>query len=172
MWQGGCSPARHADRATPHQPYQRILTAEDIFMARPAEHGRWRTPEYIAWSNMIQRTTNPKNNSYKNYGGRGISVCLPWLDFKNFFADVGCRPTPKHQIDRIDNNGDYEPGNCRWVTNRQNTMNQRKSQHWYINGVRYESQKEASSSTGISVQRIRRMCKNNIDNCWHENKYL
>jgi hypothetical protein len=140
-------------------------------MARPSEHGRWRTPEYIAWSNIIQRTTNPKNKSYKNYGGRGIKICDQWLDFKRFFADVGARPTPKHQIDRIDNNGNYEPGNCRWVTNRQNSMNQRKSKLWYVHGVGYETQKEASAATGISVCSIRKMCHKGINNCWYENLY-
>lgn len=83
--------------------------------------------EYRAWASMIQRCTNPKNSKYKNYGGRFISVCDRWRDsFPSFLADVGERPGPKFSIDRIDNDGNYQPGNVRWATSSQQRRNQRR----------------------------------------------
>lgn len=78
------------------------------------------TPEYRSWHAMIQRCTNPKTIRWARYGGRGIKVCQRWLNsFENFLADMGLKPEPKHRysIDRYPNNdGNYEPGNCRWAT--------------------------------------------------------
>lgn len=91
-----------------------------------ATHRASKTPEYMIWKNMKGRCTNPRNGMYKHYGGRGIKVCDRWLtSFENFLADMGVRPTNKHQLDRTGNNGNYEPGNCRWVTAVQNINNRR-----------------------------------------------
>ena len=89
-----------------------------------SHNGRHR-PEYNTWATMLQRCMNPNNPSYKDYGGRGITVCDDWLKFENFFRDMGKRPTPKHSIDRKENGGNYEPGNCRWATNTEQAMNKR-----------------------------------------------
>lgn len=84
------------------------------------------TREYKTWVNMIGRCENPKVERYPSYGGRGIKVCSGWRhSFETFLRDMGRKPTPKHSIDRIDVNGNYEPGNCRWATNSEQQLNKR-----------------------------------------------
>jgi len=85
------------------------------------------TPEYRAWTNMLSRCRNPNHKMYPDYGGRGISVCKRWeLAYENFLTDVGRRPTEFHSIDRINNDGNYEPGNVRWATYQEQNRNQRR----------------------------------------------
>lgn len=82
------------------------------------------TPEYVSWQRMIQRCTNSGYGNYYRYGGRGISVCSSWRNsFENFLSDMGVKPFKGAQIDRIDPNGNYEPINCRWVSQKENSRN-------------------------------------------------
>jgi hypothetical protein len=99
-------------------------------------HGRSRTPEYGAWKNMKGRCTVPTHHAWANYGGRGIRVCDLWLtSFDAFFAELGERPSPDHELDRINNEGDYEPGNCRWATIKENLRNTRSNRFITLDGL-------------------------------------
>lgn len=87
-------------------------------------HGASRTPEYRVWTGVIKRCENPRMESYPRYGGRGIRVCPAWrVSFIAFLRDMGPRPSPKHSLDRINNDGNYEPGNCRWATPEEQMRN-------------------------------------------------
>jgi hypothetical protein len=90
-------------------------------------HGLSKTEEYSVWQGLFKRCENPKSQYFYCYGGRGIKVCERWRDFENFFKDMGLKPGKKYQIDRTDNDGDYEPGNCKWVTPKENVANRRCS---------------------------------------------
>lgn len=95
-------------------------------------HGRSKTPEYASWCMMINRCTNANGTDYRHYGGRGITICQRWRDsFEAFLADMGSRPSMKYSLDRINNEGNYEPGNCRWATMKEQaqTRRPRASEH-------------------------------------------
>ena len=108
---------------------------------RPSPEGRPRKSkrldfmsEYGSWSNMVRRCTNPKDDAFPAYGGRGIKVCRSWLaSFDAFLADMGPKPEAGLEIDRIDVNGDYEPSNCRWATSKEQNRNKRNNRYFTIN---------------------------------------
>lgn len=118
-------------------------------------HGMFYTREYSSWGRMIQRCTNEKDKKFPLYGGRGITVCERWRNsFEAFYADMGPRPSPDHSIDRIDVNGNYEPGNCRWATKKEQARN-RRSNVIISFGGRKIILKVFSDICGISISRAR-----------------
>lgn len=107
---------------------------------RKPTHGHWvdnkPTTEWLSWRAMKNRCYNKNHKDFQNWGARGIIVCDRWLSsFENFIEDMGMKPTPKHSIDRIDNDGNYEPGNCRWATAKEQRANQRTRRKTHANSA-------------------------------------
>lgn len=112
-------------------------------------HGKSKSPEYQAWNQMIQRCTNKKLRNYSDYGGRGIKVHETWMiSFVAFYEHIGPRPSVKHSLDRINNDGNYEPGNVRWATDQQQRQNSRHPRLFKYEGQML-SIKEISRRVGI-----------------------
>jgi hypothetical protein len=115
------------------------LTIE-VMKARSTHHGeydgtRW-SPEYLAWRSIKGRCLNPRHSAYKDYGGRGITLSREWVDDPMaFIRHVGRRPSTTHSIERIKNNGNYEPGNVRWATDKEQQRNTRSNVLVTVRGV-------------------------------------
>jgi len=103
-------------------------------LGRPKRHGMSYTHIYRIWTGMKTRCLNINREAHSYYGGRGISVCNRWLIFDNFYADMGDPPSNNHQIDRINNDGNYEPANCRWVLTDEQNRNKRDTIKIVFNG--------------------------------------
>jgi hypothetical protein len=134
--------------------------------ARSTKHGQSKSGSpsrraYVVWMNMKGRCLNPNNPKYPRYGGRGIKVCDRWMDFANFLADMGDRP-PGSSIDRIDNDGHYEPGNCRWATPIQQQQNNSRNVFLTARG-RKACLVEWSRITKVGRKTIRRRLKEGWD---------
>lgn len=128
--------------------------ARDHGLVVNRKHGGYMGRLYKIWQSMRDRCRNPNSEAYKNYGGRGVVVCSQWSEYMQFELDVGGDPGIDYELDRIDNNKGYEPGNVRWATKTTNNRN-RRNNHL----VEWEGRKvclsEASELSGIPAQRIR-----------------
>jgi hypothetical protein len=117
---------------------------------RPPRHGKHGTRVYKIWDTMKQRCTNPNHKSYHDYGERGITVSVEWMQsFDQFYTDMGDPPTDRHTLDRRDNNAGYAAGNCRWATHDEQHSNRRDNVHLTLNGVT-RTQAEWVKVTGLS----------------------
>lgn len=116
------------------------------------KHGNSYKCEFNIWRGMIARCFKKSTPSWEDYGGRGITVCERWLTFENFFVDMGERPSPQLSIDRIDNDGNYEPANCRWATRKEQGVNKRNC-GIDVCGVK-RTQAECAAVIGITPQAV------------------
>ena len=125
---------------------------------RHGRHGHARkgsvSVEYSTWNAMMARCFNPSLKFFERYGGRGITVCDRWMQFENFLADMGPRPSALHSIDRYpDKNGNYEPGNCRWATKKEQSRNTRTNNIVEFGGRRM-ALAEAIEASGLRTSTV------------------
>lgn len=126
------------------------------------KHGMARTPTYRSWIAMRTRCLNPNRSCFKNYGGRGIAICESWNSFEAFFADMGVRPEGT-SLDRINNDGNYEPGNCRWATAVEQGRNTRRANKASFGGEN-TSIPEIAEKIGISASTLQsRVTRHGVD---------
>ena len=139
----------------------------EAIQKRATTHGKLYDPAYLCWASMIRRCRNPHYKQYDDYGGRGITVCERWNDFAFFLADMGPRPSLQHSIDRIDNDGDYEPSNCRWATRLEQQRNSRVTRH-----LTYQGRTQALAAWAIEIGVPRRTLHNRINHNWSVERAL
>lgn len=128
---------------------------KDIFIESNTRHDMPYSPEYGIWENIKQRCFNPNNDNYGSYGGRGITMCSEWKnDFMSFYTDMGPRPSPDLEIDRIDNDGGYCKSNCRWATRSIQVSNTRRNRYYTYKGVK-TTITEIAKQVGINVMTLK-----------------
>lgn len=130
-----------------------------------ATHGMSKTPTYIAWIEARKRCFKPQNERFHYYGGRGITMCPRWAEsFENFLADMGLRPDGL-SLDRIDNDGNYEPGNCRWATQLEQVSNRRNCIYVALAGERVTCA-EAARRLGLTHDTVKRRLESGLLQRW------
>ena len=133
---------------------------------KATKHGMAGIPMYIVWRGMLGRCLNTNDKAYKDYGGRGIRVCKRWLKFENFFQDMGKRPEGM-TLDREDNNGNYEPGNCRWATQKEQCRNTRRNKF-----VEYKGEKKTISEWAEQIGMSSTTLWKRLDRGWSVERAL
>ncbi len=135
-------------------------------------HGMVNTPTWLSWRSMWTRCGNPNATDYELYGGRGVSVCQQWESFETFYRDMGARP-PGKSLDRVDTNGNYSPGNCRWVTPAEQCQNRRNNKLCWdsVREIRssHATPSQLSGMLGVSTSLIRQVRRNKV---WVDDTYL
>jgi hypothetical protein len=121
----------------------------EVAVTSNTTHGMRKSSEYVVWDGMRARCFRQSSPRYEKYGGRGITVCSRWMKFENFYADMGPRPSLKHQLNRINNDGNYEPGNCEWVPHQKQQRNTSRSR-WLTFQERTLTMAEWADITGFS----------------------
>lgn len=147
----------------------------ELMSKKSTTHGDTRggvnTKEFRAWMAIINRCTKPTDNAYHHYGGRGITVCYTWLNsYESFLSDIGRAPTPKHSVERKDNNKGYDKDNCVWATHKEQCRNRRSNVYLTHNGVT-KILGDWAKEFGIDRGRIGWHLKNGKSFAWVYNKF-
>lgn len=142
-------------------------SCKDCYSKRRILHGQTNTKEFFAWRGILSRCNDKNSKSYSSYGGRGIFVCDRWLEFKNFYEDMGKAPSKKHSIDRINNDKGYFKENCRWATSKMQVLNRRNTRYIEYNGIK-KSISEWAESLGMHYAKL----FNRINRGWDIEKAL
>lgn len=135
VWRFICDCGKHCTVRTEHVRAGRTTSCGCAKREMHSTHGLSHLPEYECWNNMLNRCLDQDHPSFKNYGGRDITVCRRWASsFERFYEDVGPRPSEKHSLDRINNSRGYEPGNVRWATHKEQMRNVRRNRIVRLDG--------------------------------------
>lgn len=134
IWSCACSCGNESIVSTTQLILGKTQSCGCYLVEAHTKHGDHKSLEYYAWGSMRKRCESPGAKFYEKYGGRGIKVCNRWQSYENFLGDMGRKPTKNHSLDRIDNDGDYTPENCRWATKSQQTRNRSASVWIEFNG--------------------------------------
>lgn len=157
----GCLAMEHAAALGSNEEYFKFRSGKASHLYRHGGCQRsGKTTEFKIWERMRNRCNRTSHHAYDRYGGRGIKVCDEWMhSFENFIRDMGMRPSVKHSLDRIDNNGNYCKENCRWATSKEQNCNKRNNVKVTINGIEYASITIAAAELGIAKHSLQRRLK-------------
>jgi hypothetical protein len=151
LWSCRCDCGTVVEVTSPHLRYRQMQSCGCLRReGSHRTHEGSRSPEYRAWTGMKFRCGNPRSPDWVHYGGRNIRVCGRWLrSFQNFLDDMGRKPSPRHSLDRINTNGNYEPKNCRWATARDWPKDRRRAPQPALKRLREEAQRRAAECWGL-----------------------